>query len=39
MPEGDLCSKVGPKPKLNPRNCVNKEEKGKFIYAASETAD
>ena len=39
MLEGDLHGEVGPKPKLNHRRCVNKEEKGKFLCAASETAD
>ena len=39
MPEGDLHAEMGPKPKLNPRNCANKEEKGKFLHAASEGAD
>ena len=33
-PEGDLHTEVGPNPKLNPRSCVNKEEKGKFLHAA-----
>ena len=39
MPEGDLHAEVGPKPKLNPRSCENKEEKGKFLYAASGAVD
>ena len=39
MPEGDLHAEVGPKPKLNPRSCVKKEEKGKFLHAVLEVAD
>ena len=39
MPEGDLYAEAGPKPKLNPGNCANKEEKGKFLRAASGAAD
>ena len=39
MPEGDLHAEVGPKPKLNPRSCANKEEKGKFLCAASGAVD
>ena len=39
MPSGDLHAKAGPNPKLNPRSCANKEEKGKFLPAASGTAD
>ena len=39
MPEVDLHAEVGPKPKLNPRICVNKEEKGKFLHAASGAVD
>ena len=39
MPEGDLHSEAGPNPKLNPRSCGNKEEKVKFLHAASEAAD
>ena len=31
MPSGDLHAEVGPNPKLNPRNCANKEEKGNFL--------
>ena len=38
-PEGNLHTEVGPKPKLNPRSCANKEEKGKFLCAASGAAD
>ena len=38
-PSGDLHAEVGPNPKLNPGSCVNKEEKGKFLPAASEAAD
>ena len=34
-PECYLCTEVGPKPKLNPRSWANKEEKGKFLSAAS----
>ena len=39
MPEGDLHAEAGLKPKLNPRSCENKEEKGKFLSAASGAAD
>ena len=39
MPEGDLHAEAGPKPKLNLRSHANKEEKGKFLHAASEAAD
>ena len=39
MPEGDLHAEVGPKPKLNLRSCVNKEEKEKFVHAASGAVD
>ena len=38
-PSGNLHTEVGPNPKLNPRSCVNKEEKGKSLPAASEAAD
>ena len=38
-PEGDLQAEVGPKPKLNPGSCANKEEKGKSLPAASGAAD
>ena len=36
---GDLHTEEGPNPKLNPRSCVNKEEKGKFLPAASGAVD
>ena len=39
MPSGDLHAEAGPNPKLNPRSCANKEEKGKFLPAASGAAD
>ena len=39
MPEGDLHAEAGPNPKLNPRISANKEEKGKFLRAASGAAD
>ena len=39
MPSGDLHAKVGPNPKLNPRSCANKEEKGKSLPAASGAVD
>ena len=39
MPEGNLHTDMGPKPKLNPRSCANKEEKGKFLHAATRAAD
>ena len=38
-PSGDLHTEVGPNPKLNPRSCANKEEKGKSLPAASGAAD
>ena len=38
-PSGYLNTEVGPKPKLNPRSCVNKEEKGKFLPASSGAVD
>ena len=38
-PSGDLLAEVGPKPKLNPGSCENKEEKEKSLPAASEAAD
>ena len=38
-PSGDLRAEVGPNPKQNPGSCANKEEKGKFLPAASEAAD
>ena len=37
-PSGDLHAEVGPNPKPNPRSCVNTEEKGKSLHAASGTA-
>ena len=39
MSAGDLHTEAGPNPKLNPRSCVNKEVKVKFIPAASGVAD
>ena len=39
MPEGNLHTEVEAQPKLNPRSCANKEEKGKFFHAASGTVD
>ena len=38
-PEGNLHADVRSKQKQNLRSCVNKEEKGKFLYAASVTVD
>ena len=38
-PSGDLHAEAGPNPKLNPRSCVNKEQKGKFLPAASGAVD
>ena len=38
-PGGDLHEEVGPKPKLNPRSCANKKEKGKSLPAASGAVD
>ena len=38
-PEGNLHTEVGPNPKVNPRSCANKEEKGKFLPAASGAVD
>ena len=38
-PEGDLHAEAGPNPKLNPRSCANKEEKGKSLPAASRAVD
>ena len=35
----DLHKGAGPNPKLNPRSCANKEEKGKSLPAASGAAD
>ena len=39
MPSGDLHTEAGPNPKLKHRSCVNIEEKGKFLPAASGAAD
>ena len=39
MPSGDLHAEAGPNPKLNPRSCANKEQKGKLLPAASGAAD
>ena len=39
MPSGYLHAEVGLNPKLNSRSCVNKEEKGEFLPAASGAAD
>ena len=36
---GDLNAQAGLNSKLNPGSCTNKEEKGKFLSAASEAAD
>ena len=38
-PSGDLHAEAGRNPKLNPGSCTNKEEKGKFLPAASEAAN
>ena len=38
-PERDLHAEAEPNPKLNPRDCANKEEKGKYLCAASGGAD
>ena len=38
-PSGDLLAEAGPNPKLKPRSCANKEEKGKFLPAASGAED
>ena len=38
-PSGDLHAEVVPNPKLNPRSCANKEEKGKSLPAASGAVD
>ena len=38
-PEGGPQAEAGSKPKLNTRRCVNEEEKGKFLCAASGSAD
>ena len=39
MPESSLHAEAGSEPKLNPKSCVNKEEKGKFLRAASGEVD
>ena len=39
MPSGDVHEEAGPNPKVNPEKCANKEEKGKFIPAASGAED
>ncbi|XP_073666784.1 UDP-N-acetylglucosamine transferase subunit ALG14 isoform X6 [Tursiops truncatus] len=39
MSEGNLHAEVEPKPKLNPRSCANKEEKGESVRAASGAVD
>ena len=38
-PEGKLHAEVGPKPKLNPRSCVKKEEKEKSLLVDSGAVD
>ena len=38
-PSDNLHTEAGPNPKLNPRICVNKEEKGKFLCASAGAAD
>ena len=38
-PEGNLHAEAVPKPKLNPRSCADKEEKTKFLCAASGAVD
>ena len=38
-PSGDLHTEAGPNPKLKPQSYANKEEKGKFLPAASGAAD
>ena len=38
-PSGDQHAEAGPNPKLKHGSCANKEEKGKFLPAASEAAD
>ena len=38
-PSGDLHAEAGPNPKLNPRSCANKEEKGKSLPPASGAED
>ena len=39
MPSGNLHAEVWPNTKLNPKSCVNKDEKGKFLPAASGAVD
>ena len=39
MPEGSLHAETEPEPKLNPRSCANKQEKGTFLRAASGAVD
>ena len=39
MPSSDIHAEEGPNTKLNPRSCVTKEEKGKFLPAASGAVD
>ena len=39
MPEGGLHTEAGPKPKMNRKSYANKEEKGKFLRAASGAVD
>ena len=39
MPSGGVYAEAGPNPKLNPRSCANKEEKGKSLPAASGATD
>ena len=36
MPEGNLHAEAGPNTKQNPRSCVNKEKKGKFLHEPQE---
>ena len=36
---GDLHAEAGPNPRLKPGSCANKEQKGKFLPAASDAAD
>ena len=38
-PSGYLQAEAGPDPKLKHGSCANKEEKGKFLQAASEAAN
>ena len=38
-PKDNLHAEAGPKPKLNPGSCANKEEKGKSLPVASGPAD